>query len=48
MDTPLESMDRPIEKKKGIRGKHIAWMAAAIAIILLIYKIGRASCRERV
>src|SRR5690606_32443316 len=37
MDTPLERMDKPIEKKKGLRGKHIAWMAGAIAFITLIY-----------
>ena len=37
MDTPLERMDKPIEKKKGLRGKHIAWMAGAIAFIILIY-----------
>ncbi len=37
MDTPLEKMDKPIEKKKGIRGKHIAYMAGAIAFIVLMY-----------
>ncbi|HNX84413.1 MAG TPA: efflux RND transporter periplasmic adaptor subunit [Bacteroidales bacterium] len=30
-------MDKPIEKKKGIRGKHIAWIAGAIAFIVLMY-----------
>lgn len=37
MDTPLERMDKPIEKKKGLRGKHIAWMAGAIAFCVLMY-----------
>jgi len=37
MDTPVEKMDRPIEKKKGIRGKHIAYLGAAIAFALLMY-----------
>lgn len=37
MDTPLERMDKPIEKKKGLRGKHIAWAAGAIAFVVLIY-----------
>ena len=37
MDKPLERMDKPIEKKKGIRGKHIAWIAGAIAFIVLMY-----------
>ena len=37
MDKPLERMDKPIEKKKGIRGRHIAWIAGAIAFIVLMY-----------
>jgi len=37
MDTPLEKMDKPIEKKKGLRGKHISLMAGAIDFIILIY-----------
>lgn len=37
MDTPLERMDKPIEKKKGLRGKHIAWIAGAIAFVVLMY-----------
>jgi HlyD family secretion protein len=37
MDKPLERMDKPIEKKKGIRGKHIAWIAGAIAFLVLMY-----------
>ena len=27
MDKPLERMDKPIEKKKGLRGKHFAWIS---------------------
>ncbi|MHC1731831.1 MAG: efflux RND transporter periplasmic adaptor subunit [Bacteroidales bacterium] len=30
-------MDKPIEKKKGLRGKHIAWLAGAIAFGVLMY-----------
>lgn len=37
MDKPLETMDRPIEKKKGIRGKHIVWIAAGMAFMVLLY-----------
>jgi len=37
MDKPLERMDKPIEKKKGIRGRHIAWIAGAIAFAVLMY-----------
>ena len=37
MDTPLQSMDRPIEKKKGIQKKHILYAAAGLAFIILIY-----------
>ncbi len=37
MDKPLEKMDRPIEKKKGIRGKHIVWIAAGMAFMVLLY-----------
>lgn len=37
MDTPLEKMDKPIEKKKGIRPKHVAYLAGAIAFVLLMY-----------
>lgn len=37
MDTPLEKMDKPIEKKKGLRGKHIVWIAGAIAFVVLMY-----------
>lgn len=37
MDTPLEKMDRPIEKKKGLKKKHIGYIIAAVIFILLIY-----------
>jgi HlyD family secretion protein len=37
MDTPLESMDKPIEKKKGLKKKHIIWFVAGAAFIALIY-----------
>lgn len=37
MDKPLERMDKPIEKKKGLRGKHIAWLAGATAFGVLMY-----------
>ncbi len=37
MDTPLQSMDRPIEKKTGIQKKHILYAAAGLAFIILIY-----------
>ncbi len=37
MDTPIERMDKPIEKKKGIQKKHIGYIAIGIVIIALIY-----------
>jgi HlyD family secretion protein len=37
MDTPLEKMDKPIEKKKGIRPKHLWYTGIGLAFILLIY-----------
>jgi HlyD family secretion protein len=37
MDTPLENMDKPIEKKKGLKKKHIIWFVAGAAFIALIY-----------
>jgi HlyD family secretion protein len=37
MDTPLERMDKPIEKKKGLRPKHLAWLAGVIAFGVLMY-----------
>ncbi len=37
MDTPVESMDRKIEKKKGIQKKHIIYAAIGIAMVILFY-----------
>lgn len=37
MDTPLESMDKPIEQKKGLKKKHIIWIVAGATFIALIY-----------
>ncbi len=37
MDTPIETMDRPIAKKTGIQKKHILYAGAALAFIVLIY-----------
>ena len=37
MDTPLERMDKPIAKKKGLQKKHIGYIVIGLAMILLIY-----------
>jgi len=37
MDTPLERMDKPIAKKKGIQKKHFGYLGIAAAMIVLIY-----------
>jgi HlyD family secretion protein len=37
MDTPIENMDKPIEKKKGLQKKHIGYLAIGIAMVVLIY-----------
>jgi HlyD family secretion protein len=37
MDTPLETMDKPIAKKKGIRKKHIGFIILGLALVVLIY-----------
>lgn len=37
MDTPVEKMDKPIARKKGLRKKHIGYIVAGIVIILLFY-----------
>ncbi len=37
MDTPIDSMDKPIPKKKGIQKKHIGYIGIGIAIIVLFY-----------
>lgn len=37
MDTPVESMDRPIPRKKGIRKKHVIYATVSLAFVLLLY-----------
>jgi HlyD family secretion protein len=37
MDTPRETMDKVIPKKKGLQKKHIGYIAIGLAIIVLIY-----------
>lgn len=37
MDTPVETMDKRIEKKKGLQKKHIIYIVLAAAFLLLIY-----------
>jgi len=37
MDIPVERMDRPIEKKKGLKKKHIGYIAIGIIILVLFY-----------
>jgi HlyD family secretion protein len=37
MDTPIEQMDKPIPKKKGLKKKHIGFIVLGIAMIILIY-----------
>jgi len=37
MDKPVENMDKPIPKKKGIQKKHFGYLAIGIAMIALIY-----------
>ena len=37
METPLEQMDKPIPKKKGLKKKHIGYIAAGLAIVVLFY-----------
>ena len=37
METPVEKMDKPIPKKKGIQKKHIGYLGIVIVMILLIY-----------
>ncbi len=37
MDTPLDSMDKPIPKKKGIRMKHIGYLGIALLTAALVY-----------
>jgi len=37
MDTPLNSMDKPIPKKKGLQKKHLVYIIAGAAFIVLVY-----------
>jgi HlyD family secretion protein len=37
MDTPRETMDKAIPKKKGLQKKHIGYIAIGIAIVVLVY-----------
>lgn len=37
MDTPIDSMDKPIPKKKGIRLKHIGYLGIAFLVAALLY-----------
>ncbi len=37
MDTPIESMDKPIAQKKGLKKKHIGFIVLGLAMIVLIY-----------
>jgi HlyD family secretion protein len=37
MDTPRETMDKAIPKKKGIQKKHFGYIAIGLAIVILIY-----------
>jgi HlyD family secretion protein len=37
MDTPRETMDKVIPKKKGLQKKHIGYIAIGIGVVVLIY-----------
>lgn len=37
MDTPLNNMDKPIPKKKGLQKKHLVYIIAGSAFLFLIY-----------
>jgi HlyD family secretion protein len=37
MDTPRETMDKAIPKKKGLQKKHIGYIVIGIAVVVLIY-----------
>lgn len=37
MDTPRETMDKAIPKKKGLQKKHIGYIIGGLAVIILIY-----------
>jgi HlyD family secretion protein len=37
MDTPQETMDKPIAKKKGLQKKHLVYIGVGLAMLALIY-----------
>lgn len=37
MDTPLEKMDKPIARKKGLQKKHLIYAGLGLAIVALMY-----------
>lgn len=37
METPLEKMDKPIARKKGIQKKHLGYIGLGLAMVVLIY-----------
>ena len=37
MDTPIEKMDKPIPKKKGLKKKHIGYIVIGLIILVLVY-----------
>jgi len=37
MDTPRETMDKPIAKKKGLQKKHLVYIGVGLAMLALIY-----------
>ena len=37
MDTPIESMDKPIPRKKGLQRKHFGYIAIGLVMVVLIY-----------
>jgi HlyD family secretion protein len=37
MDTPIEKMDKPIAKKKGLQKKHLGYIGLGLAMIVLLY-----------
>jgi HlyD family secretion protein len=37
MDTPLNTMDKPIPKKKGLQKKHLVYIIAGAAFFVLVY-----------
>jgi HlyD family secretion protein len=37
MDTPKNTMDKVIPKKKGLQKKHIGYIAIGLAVVVLVY-----------